>query len=108
MFNSNTLEHKAAFEYYCALLNSTTKHYSPKEQHSIMTILEKVDLDSRTVGLFQKHETTTSLTSNEKHTKDKENERFNHFSSIMEVPKRPAQTQEVGPMKKKAGGMELF
>lgn len=106
MFNSNTLEYKAVSEYYCALLNSTPKHYSPKEQQplrSIMTILEKVDLDPRTVGLFQ---TTTSLTNNEKHTKDKENERFN-FSSIMEAPKRSAQAQEVGPMKKKTGGMKL-
>lgn len=102
MFNSNTLEHKAVSEYYCAFLNSTPKHYSLQRTtnlSSIMTILEKVDLDSRTVGLFQ--------TNNEKHTKDKENERFSHFSSIMEVPKRSAQTQEIGPMKKKAGGMEL-
>lgn len=72
-----------------------------------MTILEKVELDPRTVGLFQRHETTAPISSTEKQTKEKENERFNHFSSIMEVPKRPAQIQEVGPMKKKAGGMEL-
>lgn len=76
-----------------------------------MTILEKADPEPRTVGLFQKHETTTPLasvvTGTDKQTKEKENERLNHFSSIMEVPKRPAQTQEIGPMKKKAGGREL-
>lgn len=76
-----------------------------------MTIPEKIDLEPRTIGLFQRHDPTTSLagiTSIDKQTKEKENDRFSHFSSIMEVSKRPAQIQEVGPMKKKAGGREIF
>lgn len=76
-----------------------------------MTIPEKPDFETRTIGLFQRHESTTplaSITSTDKQTKEKENERLNHFSSIMEVSKRPVQIQEAGPMKKKAGGRETF
>lgn len=112
MSNSDSLEHTAAFEYYyCAPSSPTPKHYPPSQRttalRSIMTILEKVEFDPRTVGFFQRHETTTSISLTEKQIKEKENERFNHFSSIMDVPKRLAQTQEIGPLKKKAGGMEI-